>query len=158
MLNAPGPCFVLNLGSGNASGQIDVGGLLVLGTGGQVNFTNSTVQGLTGSAAALAGVSVPPANPKDFLDGCVIGVGCGAPPPQVPPPLPPIPPVVQLPPILQGVSVSSGILNIVSSLIEDASAGLVQSGQEANPRGVPILNPMRDLSGGPLRDRRVTRT
>jgi hypothetical protein len=44
-------------------------------------------------------------------------------------------------------------LNIVSSLIQDATAGLVQSGQEANPRGVPILNPMRDLSGGPLRDR-----
>ncbi len=55
--------------------------------------------------------------------------------------------------LAQGVSVSSGISNIVSSLIEDAGIAPFQSAQETNPRGVPILNPMRDLSSGPLRDR-----
>ena len=65
----------------------------------------------------------------------------------------PLPPPTNLGLLAQGVSVSSGISNIVSSLVEDANAALVQNAQEANPRGVPILNPMRDLSGGPLRDR-----
>ena len=67
-LNAPSTDFLLNLGSGNASGQVNVGNLVVLGTGGQVNFTNSTVQGFTGSAAALAAQSIPPANPAYLLE------------------------------------------------------------------------------------------
>ncbi len=75
-LNAPGTELLLNLGSGNASGQVNVGSLFVLGAGGQVNFTNSTVQGFTGSAAALAAQSFPPANPAYLVNGCEIGVGC----------------------------------------------------------------------------------
>ena len=75
-LNAPGTELVLNLGSGNASGQVNVGSLFVLGAGGQVNFTNSTVQGFTGSAAALAAQSSPPANPAYLVNGYEIGVGC----------------------------------------------------------------------------------
>jgi hypothetical protein len=142
-LNAPGTDFLLSLGSGNASGQVTVRNLVVVGAGGQVNFTNSTVQGFTGSAAALAAQSFPPANPAYLVNGCEIGVGCI------------IPLTTNLGVLAQGVTVSSGISNIVSSLIEDAVAALVQSAQEANPRGVPILNPMRDLSGGPLRDRQT---
>ena len=42
---------------------------------------------------------------------------------------------------------------IRNARITDASVAPIQSTQETNPRGVPILNPMRDLSGGPLRDR-----
>ena len=145
-LNAPGTELFLNLGSGNASGQVDVGSLFVLGAGGQVNFTSSTVQGFTGSAAALAAQSFPPANPAYLVNGCEIGVGCIIVPP---PPPPPPPPPKDLGLLAQGVSVSSGILNIVSSLIQNAG----QSAQGTDPRGVPILNPMRDLSGGPLRDR-----
>ena len=144
-LNAPSTDFVLNLGSGNASGQVVVGNLAVLGAGGHVNFTNSTVQGFTGSAAALAAQSFPPANPLYLVNGCEIGVGCN--------PTNPGPRTGPLGLLAQGVSVSSGISNIVSSLITDASVAPIQSTQEANPRGVPILNPMRDLSGGPLRDR-----
>jgi hypothetical protein len=38
-------------------------------------------------------------------------------------------------------------------LVDDASIAPFQSSQETNPRGVPVLNPMRDLFSGPLRDR-----
>ena len=85
-LNAPSTELLLNLGSGNASGQVNVGSLFVLGAGGQVNFTNSIVQGFTGSAAALAAQSSPPANPAYLLNGCEIGVGCIIVPPPPPPP------------------------------------------------------------------------
>ena len=105
-LNAPGTELFLNLGSGNASGQVDVGSLFVLGAGGQVNFTSSTVQGFTGSAAALAAQSFPPANPAYLVNGCEIGVGCIIVPP---PPPPPPPPPKDLGLLAQGVSVSSGI-------------------------------------------------
>ena len=152
-LNAPGTELLLNLGSGNASGQVNVGSLFVLGAGGQVNFTNSTVQGFTGSAAALAAQSFPPANPAYLVNGCEIGVGCDHRCLRQPRRRPAATSDNTWELLAQGVSVSSGISNIVSSLIEDASVAPVQSAQETNPRGVPILNPMRDLSGGPLRDR-----
>ena len=51
-LNAPTADLVLNLGGGNASGQINVGNLAVNGSGGSVSFINSTVAGQTGTAAA----------------------------------------------------------------------------------------------------------
>jgi hypothetical protein len=152
-LNAPDTELLLNLGSGNASGQVNVGSLFVLGAGGQVNFTNSTVQGLTGSAAALVAQSFPAANSAYLINGCEIGVGCGSiiGPPQRPPES--LSPLLSPELLAQGVSVSTGISNIVSSLVDDASIAPFQSSQETNPRGVPVLNPMRDLFSGPLRDR-----
>jgi hypothetical protein len=52
-----------------------------------------------------------------------------------------------------GTTVSSGVGNNVSTLIEDATIAAFGSAQQNNQKGVPILNPMRDLSSGPLRDR-----
>jgi hypothetical protein len=73
-----------------------------------------------------------------LVNGCEIGVGC-----------------TSLTPVLlaQGVSVSSGISNVVTSLLEDVSTDPFQNSQQSGPRGVPVLNPMRDLASGPLRDR-----
>jgi hypothetical protein len=152
-LGAASTDVVLNLGSGNASGQVNVGNLTVNGSGGRVDFTNSIVQGQSGSAAAVLAQSNPPNNTDYLLNGCEIGIGCSSAPPGGS--RGPTVGVNQQFIILtrQAVSVSSGIGNIVSSLIEDATTAAFQSAQQNNQPGVPILNPMRDLASGPLRDR-----
>ena len=42
---------------------------------------------------------------------------------------------------------------IVDALIDDATTAAFQDSQQDSLRGLPFLNPMRDLAGGPLRDR-----
>jgi filamentous hemagglutinin len=147
--------FTLNLNAGSATGQLDVSTLTVNGSGGTVRFESSSVGGLTGSDAAKAAQSNPPNNPNYLLNGCEIGVGCT---------------VVSGGPggskgntvgvsqqfvivTRQGVSVSSGIGNIVSSLMEDATTAAFQNAQQSSQKGVPVLNPLGNLASGPLRDR-----
>jgi filamentous hemagglutinin family protein len=93
-LVGPGANLVLGLGSGSASGSMQVGGLLVLGQGGSANLLGS-VAGLTTAAAAALGQIAPAVDPKYTFNGCTIGLAACAPPPvtiTVEPPL--IPPVV----------------------------------------------------------------
>jgi hypothetical protein len=137
-LDGPSTDIVLNLGGGSAAGKIDVGNLTVNGSGGTVTFTGSTVQGFSGSAAAAAAQSNPPNNPAYLVNGCEIGVGCVT---------------TLLSGLAAGVTVSSGIGKIVDALIDDATTAAFQDSQQDSLRGLPFLNPMRDLAGGPLRDR-----
>jgi filamentous hemagglutinin family protein len=145
-LNGPSTELVLDLHTADAQGQINVANLNVIGFGGNVAFTDSTVHGLTGSAAAAAATSSPANNPDYLVNGCEIGVGCTS-------PTITLPPVIQPPNISAGVTVSSGVATIVNELIEDAATAAIQNSQQDNERGVPVLNPMRDLASGPLRDR-----
>jgi filamentous hemagglutinin family protein len=156
-LDAPFTNFTLNLNAGSATGQLNVNTLTINGSGGTVTFENSLVGGLTGSDAAKAAQSNPSNNPDYLLNGCEIGVGCTV----VSSPGSPGSPksntvgVNQQFVIItrQGVSVSSGIGNIVSSLIEDATTAAFQSAQQSAQKGVPVLNPLGNLASGPLRDR-----
>jgi filamentous hemagglutinin family protein len=158
LLNGPSTDLVLNLGSGNAGGEINVGSFVVNGAGGFATFTNSTVGGLTGGAAATAAQSNPPNNAQYTLNGCEIGVGCVAPITPITPvtpvvPITPITPPIQNGNLAQGITVSTGIANIVSLLADDATTAAVQSAAQSSTRGLPIVYPMRDLANGPLRDR-----
>ena len=105
---APGANLVLGLGTGTATGTMEVGGLLVLGQAGSANLFGS-VAGVTTQAAAALGRILPAINANYTFNDCVIGLAaCGAPtPPLVPPtfpglpvwllPGPTLPPVPQLP-------------------------------------------------------------
>jgi hypothetical protein len=155
LLNGPSTDLVLNLGGGNAAGQINVGSFVVNGSGGLTTFSNSTVGGLTDGAAAVAAKSNPPDNAQYTLNGCEIGVGCVTPVAPVSPPITPVTPVAPItPPLIPvnnlaaGITVSTGIGNIVALLAEEAAAHATDS-----TRGLPFLYPMRDLANGPLRDR-----
>ena len=97
-LNGPSTDLVLDLHTADAAGQINVSNLNVIGFGGKVAFTDSTVHGLTGSAAAVAATSSPANNPDYRVNGCEIGVGCI------------VPPIVSLPPlVLQQPNISAGV-------------------------------------------------
>jgi hypothetical protein len=100
--------LVLALGSGTAAGNVQVGGLLVLGQGGAANLFGSVAGNATATAATVAQIS-PAVSPNYTFNLCTIGVvTCGAPPitPPSSPPVPPVsPPIVTAtnPPMTQSV-------------------------------------------------------
>jgi hypothetical protein len=120
-LDAPGVSIVLGLGSGTATGTMEVGKLLVLGEGGSATLFGS-VAGVSTEAAAALGRIIPAVDPLYRFNDCVIGgLACGAPtPPLIPPlvgdiallpgpaigPVPPLPTlsvlVLVTPPLLTG--------------------------------------------------------
>ena len=69
--------------------------------------------------------------------------------------VPPVLPLLVTSQLIQiGNTVSSGLYTNVTTLAEDAATAPIQAAQQqSSTRGLPILNPMRDLSNGPLRDR-----
>ena len=86
-----GANLVLALGSGTATGAMQVGGLLVIGSGGSSTLTGS-VAGLATSAAAAAGQISPAVNASYTFNGCPIGSpACGGLPPSSPLPVAPTP-------------------------------------------------------------------
>jgi len=100
-----GANLVLALGTGTASGTMQVGGLLVIGKGGGATLAGS-VAGVTTGAAAALGQITPAINPNYTFNGCTIGLAaCGAPPilpttpalPVTPSPATPASPVAILP-------------------------------------------------------------
>jgi filamentous hemagglutinin family protein len=94
-LAGPGAELVLALGSGTATGTMEIGGLVVLGTGGSATLVGS-VAGVTTRAAAALGEISPAVDPSYTFNDCIIGSAvCGAPtPPPVTPVLVPTPPLV----------------------------------------------------------------
>ncbi len=87
-LDGPGANLVLGLGTGTASGTMEVGGLLVLGQSGSATLVGS-VDGVTTRAAAALGQIIPAIDPSYTFNGCIIGAAiCGAPtPPLLLPPV-----------------------------------------------------------------------
>ena len=72
-----GANLVLALGSGSATGAMQVGGLLVIGQSGGATLTGS-VAGVTTAAAAALGQITPATNPSYTFNGCTIGLAaCG---------------------------------------------------------------------------------
>lgn len=148
----PGSRVTLNLQSGTASGTLDVGALQINGQGGSVNFTNSTIGNVSGQPAAGRATISPATNANYQLNGCTIGLAtCMAvvatttvTPPST---------VAQTPgPDRAAIAVSDGIANIVASEINAVSLGAIAQSRRSD-RSLPVINPMRDLSGGPLRNR-----
>ncbi len=78
-LDAPHTWLILNVGIGQASGRIDVEALdfgYILPPG-KADFTNSTINGFTGDAAAAAAFIEPQPNANFRVDGCPIhSVNC----------------------------------------------------------------------------------
>ncbi len=255
-LNAPQDNLTLNIGSGFATGNLNVANLFVNGSGGSTSFTNSTVQGQTGSqAAAVSFQSGTTLSSNYLLNGCVIGsptcamatvttpvvttpvtttpvvttpvvttppvdttAPVATPPvdttpatpapvttsPVAAPPAPiiitapapeptPAPPPAAIAPTqtaptttaptttaptttaptttagalaaaggltaeqgeaiaTTGNDAAAGVSAIVAAEVNTASVAITQS-QRAQPRGVPVVNPLRDLANGPLRNR-----
>ena len=89
-LAGPGANLVLGLGSGTATGAMQVGGLLVLGAGGSAALTGS-VAGVTTAAAAALGQITPAVNAAYTFNGCAIGLAACAPAPVIPTPVTPTP-------------------------------------------------------------------
>ena len=84
-LQGTGANLVLGLGTGSATGNMDVGGLLVLGTGGSADLFGSVAGVTTQRAAALAQI-IPAINQAYTFNDCTIGAPfCGTPlPPLLP--------------------------------------------------------------------------
>jgi len=97
-LVGPDSNLVLALGSGTASGAMQVGGLLLLGAGGTATLTGS-VAGVTTAAAAALGQITPAVSANYTFNGCTIGLAACAPAPTT---IPPMPPMSQ--PVLGGLS------------------------------------------------------
>jgi filamentous hemagglutinin family protein len=115
-LVGPGANLVLGLGSGTATGAMQIGGLLVLGSGGSATLTGS-VAGVTTAAAAALGQITPAVNPAYTFNGCEIGSAACAPTVVIPPPvITTIPPVVIPPPVTQPVVSFNDELGITSVL------------------------------------------
>ena len=72
-LDGPGANVVLGLGTGTATGTMEVGGLLVLGQVGSADLFGS-VAGVTTQAAAALGRIVPAINANYTFNDCVIGL------------------------------------------------------------------------------------
>jgi len=86
-----GANLVLALGTGTATGTMQVGGLLVIGQSGSATLTGS-VAGVTTKAAAALGQITPAIDPNYTFNGCTIGLAACAPPPTpTPTPIPPVP-------------------------------------------------------------------
>ncbi len=86
-LEGPSTTIVMQLGSGTATGQVNLGGLIVLGSGGSATLTGS-VQGLSGFAAAGAAAIDPGLNAAYTINGCAVATAtCGA---VLEPPPPPV--------------------------------------------------------------------
>jgi hypothetical protein len=96
-LVGPGANLVLGLGSGTATGAMQVGGLLVLGSGGSATLTGS-VAGVTTAAAAALGQITPAVNAAYTFNGCEIALAACAPIPVIPPPVVTVIPPVVIPP------------------------------------------------------------
>jgi len=163
-LVGPHADLVLQLGNGVASGTVDAGSLFVHGAGGSAVFFKSVVSGQSGPAAAAAaryglpGNMTPSQNPAYQMNDCTIGATVCSP--------------VHVTSTIMGTrtdnilqanpvggqavaTVSIGVSNIVSSLIDSVAAGAPQTSQQIDLRGVPLVNPMRDLANGPLRDQQA---
>jgi filamentous hemagglutinin family protein len=75
-LDGPGANLVLGLGTGTATGTMEIGGLLVLGQNGSATLVGS-IDGVTTKAAAALGQITPATNPSYTFNGCEIAVlGC----------------------------------------------------------------------------------
>jgi hypothetical protein len=87
-----GTNLVLGLGTGRATGTMEVGGLLVLGKDGSADLFGS-VAGVTTQAAAALGRILPAIDANYTFNDCVIGLAaCGAvTPPLLPPTFPGLP-------------------------------------------------------------------
>ena len=72
-LVGPGSNIVLALGNGTATGTMDIGSLLVIGSGGAVTLRGSIDSVTTEAAAALGDIN-PATNPVYTFNGCEIGV------------------------------------------------------------------------------------
>jgi filamentous hemagglutinin family protein len=72
-LVGPGSHIVLALGNGTATGTMDIGSLLVIGSGGAVTLRGSIDSVTTEAAAALGDIN-PATNPVYTFNGCEIGV------------------------------------------------------------------------------------
>jgi fibronectin-binding autotransporter adhesin len=90
-LDGPGAELVLALGTGTATGKMELGGLLVLGAGGSATLVGSVDGVTTRRAAALAEI-LPAIDPSYTFNGCPIGLpACGAAtPPLLPPGIGPV--------------------------------------------------------------------
>ena len=139
---APSAELLLLLGTGTATGNINVADLgVAFSQGGSATLTGS-VSGLTQFAAAGAGVAFPSPDLAYTLNGCEIGgAGCGIPP--VAPPLP-----FQIVPIYDPVAeVSTDLLD--ADLLDEALSSL--SGRNA---GFIVVEPEQEAFVGTVRKRR----
>lgn len=78
-LMAPNTWLILNIGNGTAGGTFNVEAFdfAFLQPPGLANFTNATIDGLSGNAAAGAGFIQPQPNSNFRIDGCPIhSVNC----------------------------------------------------------------------------------
>ena len=94
-LDAPDTTLILQPGRGSATGTIDVGALLVLDEGGSADLSGTVASTGGIDAAALAQIQPSPDLLYE-LNGCEIGISCGA--TTIPPISPTTPPTSIVPP------------------------------------------------------------
>lgn len=200
-LQAPQVALTLDLGSGNASGQLNVASLLLQAAGGSAAFTGSTIDGTAGGGAAPLARIMPAFNASYTLNGCIIDSSTCAtpvtpvrpvtpvPPVTPPPPVTPVSPVTPMTPATPGTPVTPVTLvtrssptpatpaspappvtaslfatadaisaggriaaaDFTAALANSAFAAVLAASENQNA-GVPFINPLQDLSDGPLRD------